>query len=210
MKYMDEPPPASPHASTDVDGDLPLAAILLKDPTRAGMRPGSAAAAAIDNVAVSPDTPFTPGRTYVVPKRFGISAILAMITALAFLFGFLRLLEVPPVAFLFFGTMVLVISIVQMFCGRVPRLASIVAGAVLSPLFIGASLWSFGESGHLAEVICVMWGSVFWGAIGGYLTGTCAAGIFLVMEKIDPYLPGGHSRAARAKTAAAHRLGEQP
>jgi hypothetical protein len=193
---MNERIPLSPPAPSAADPGAPVEAIVLDEPP-VRRPPGAGPASPMRAIprAVAPKSNSPPGKTYVVPKRFGVSGILAMITAMGFLFGFLRFLQVPPVVFLFLGTMVLVISIVQMFCGQVPRLASVVAGAVLSPLFAAAAL-AFSEQPHLGQLICVIWGSVFWGALGGYLTGTCAAGVFLVMEKIDPYLPGGRSRAA--------------
>lgn len=202
MTGMDEPVPSSPPASSAADRGAPLQAIVLAEPPV--RRAPVAAAAPAPPIAVVP-TATWPGlgeKTYVVPKRFGVSAILAMMTGMGLLFGYLRLLEMPPAVFLFLGTMVLVISIVQMFCGHVPRLASIAAGAVLSPLFVVAS-FPYREDRYIGEMLCVTLGSVFWGALGGYLTGTCAAGVFLVMEKIDPYLPGGRSRAASQAHAGA-------
>jgi hypothetical protein len=198
---MDEPVLSSQTAAAGADPAAPLEAIVLEEPPvrvpRAQPAPAGSPAA----------RPIVREKTYVVPKRFGVSAILAMMTAMGFLFGFLRFLEAPPVVFLFLGTMVLVIAIVQMFCGQVPRLASIAAGAALSPLFVTIG-FAYSEERYLGEVICVVLGSIFWGALGGYLTGTCAAGIFLVMDKIDPYLPGGRSRAAsHANPPAGPQLG---
>src|SRR5438105_2998329 len=44
----------------------------------------------------------TPAQ-YMVPKRFGMSAILGIMTALAVLFGSFHLLNAPPPVYLFFG-----------------------------------------------------------------------------------------------------------
>ena len=131
-----------------------------------------------------------PTVRYVVPQRFGMSAILGITTALSMLFGGLRLLNAPSVVYLFFGLLTMVICLVQMFFGEVPRMASTIAGAVLLPLFVvsGATLFDDADAG---AVICSFIVSVPFGALLGYITGTCAAGVFLVMEMLEPYLPGG-------------------
>lgn len=143
---------------------------------------------------------------YKVPKRFGMSAILGITTALALLFGGLRLMDAPPVVYLFFGVQAILICIVQMFHGGTPRIASAIAGAIILPLFVmSASMFVRGDP-PLVLVVCVTAFCVPFGAFLGYLTGTCAAGIFLVMEALEPYLqgsrpipgtPASHSAAAR-------------
>src|SRR5262245_43279879 len=60
--------------------------------------------------------PPTPAQ-YMVPKRFGMSAILGIMTALALLFGAFRLLNSPPPVYLFFGLQTLVICFAQMLNG---------------------------------------------------------------------------------------------
>src|SRR5438876_7933636 len=72
---------------------------------------------------------------YKVPQRFGMSAILGIMTALAILFGGFRLMNAPPVVYLFFGIQSLVICLVQMFNGKMPRAASVIAGAIMAPFF---------------------------------------------------------------------------
>lgn len=129
-------------------------------------------------------------KVYSVPKRFGLSAILAMMTAIAFLFGALRRLDAPPMVYLFLGTLVMVICLVQMFFGAVPRQASVIAGAVLLPLFsFGMAFTTNGADS--AEAVCSIIGGIPIGAFVGYLVGACAAGVFLLMDKLEPYLPGG-------------------
>jgi hypothetical protein len=125
---------------------------------------------------------------FVVPKTFGMSAILGIMTALAILFGCLRWMNAFPVLYFFFGVQALAICLVQMFYGRTPRLASIIAGAIILPVFtvIAAVLNGRGNPG----VACAAVGFVPVGALLGYLTGTCAAGVFLVMDYLEPYLQG--------------------
>jgi hypothetical protein len=125
---------------------------------------------------------------FVVPKTFGMSAILGIMTALAILFACLRWLDAWPVFYFFFSALALVICLAQMLYGKTPRLASIVAGAIMLPLFsLGAVL--FDEDVNPA-IICLLVGFVPFGALMGYLTGTCAAGVFLVMDILEPYLQG--------------------
>ena len=131
-----------------------------------------------------------PALRYVVPKRFGMSAILGITTALSMLFGGLRLLNAPSVVYLFFGMLTMVICLVQMFFGEVPRMASTIAGAVLLPLFIVAGATLF-DNAPASAIACSFIVSVPFGALLGYITGTCAAGVFLVMDMLEPYLPGG-------------------
>src|SRR5262245_31385315 len=79
---------------------------------------------------------------FVVPKTFGMSAILGIMTALAMLFACLRWVDAWPVFYFFFSALALVICLAQMFYGKTPRLASIVAGAITLPLFsLGAVLF---------------------------------------------------------------------
>ncbi|MEX2176075.1 MAG: hypothetical protein WD872_17065 [Pirellulaceae bacterium] len=136
---------------------------------------------------------------YVVPQRFGLAAILGITTALAVLFGCLRGLNAEPGWYLFFGTQTLIICLVQMFHGKTPRQASAVAGAVIAPLFALGTAWANSNSFHTGgAVACMMIACVPLGAFLGYLNGTCAAGIFLIMDKLDPYLQGQRPIAAPA------------
>jgi hypothetical protein len=63
-----------------------------------------------------------------------------------------------------------------------------VAGAILGPLFVlGNAIAAGGNHELLLFVVVLM---VPCGAFLGYLNGTCAAGIFLVMDKVERYLKG--------------------
>jgi hypothetical protein len=137
---------------------------------------------------------------FVVPKRFGMSAILGIMTALALLFGCLRWINAFPVLYFFFGVQALAICLVQMFYGQTPRLASIVAGAIILPVFtVMAAVLS--DSGG-PELVCAVVGFVPIGGLLGYLTGTCAAGVFLVMDYLEPYLQGQAFQGRVAATAS--------
>jgi hypothetical protein len=146
----------------------------------------------------------SPAR-FKVPQRFGMSAILGIMTALALLFGGLRLLDAPPVIYLFFGGQALTICVVQMFNARMPRVASTIAGAAILPAFaLAVALFDPRiDGGDVGAVFCVMVFCVPSGALLGYLTGTCAAGIFLVMDALEPYLQGQRPASAAAPTPSA-------
>ena len=139
---------------------------------------------------------------FVVPKTFGMSAILGIMTALAILFGCLRWMNAFPVLYFFFGVQALAICLVQMFYGQTPRLASIVAGAIILPVFtvVAAVFNDHGNPG----IACAAVGFVPIGGLLGYLTGTCAAGVFLVMDYLEPYLQGQafHDRVSAAASSA--------
>jgi hypothetical protein len=128
---------------------------------------------------------------YVVPQRFGMSAILGITTALAILFGAMHWLSVEPGWYLFLGAQSIIICLVQMFHGKAPRQASAVAGAIIAPLFVLGWGWYEGRA-SAGGILCLMVVSVPFGGFLGYLNGTCAAGIFLVMDKAEKYLRGEH------------------
>jgi hypothetical protein len=136
---------------------------------------------------------FAQDPDYVVPQRFGMSAILGMMTVVAILFGGLHWADAEPGYYVFFAILAIATCIVQMFNGQRPRLASSVVGAVLLPLFaVGAA--AYIPSISSGEFIVVVFFSILVGipagALLGYITGTCAAGIFLVMDALEPYLQG--------------------
>ena len=134
-------------------------------------------------------------KVYSVPKRFGLSALMALMTALACLFGALRLFDTPPVVYLFLGIQVMMICVAQMFYNAEPRRASMIAGAILMPIFFTGAAF-FVPQRDFGLAICSAIPGILFGAFAGYLVGTCVAGIFLLMDKLEPYLPGG--KKARA------------
>lgn len=127
---------------------------------------------------------------FAVPKRFGMSAILGITTALAILFGALKFGNAWPVFYLFFGMQAIAICLVQMFAGGAPRAASTFAGAIILPVFTLLVAMVSRHDEPLAGVLCVMLIFVPVGGLLGYITGTCAAGVFLVMDYLEPYLQG--------------------
>jgi hypothetical protein len=121
-----------------------------------------------------------------VPTRFSISAILGITTALAILFGILRATGAPVVSFWFFSLLSLVICVVQMRFGEVPRQGSIIAGAVLLPLFVLAGMYLENVAVLEAYFIALFFTTLA-GAFLGYVTGTCLGGIFLLMDLFEKF-----------------------
>jgi len=136
----------------------------------------------------------TPAQ-YVVPRRFGMSAILGIMTALAVLFGSFRLYGVDPVLYLFFGFQALVICLAQMLYGKTPRAASAIVGAVLLPMFLLA-VAAYSDSRQSTVAPCAALASIPLGAFLGYVTGTLAAGVFLIMDSAERLLSAS-GRASR-------------
>jgi hypothetical protein len=130
---------------------------------------------------------------YVVPSRFGMSGIIGIMTGLAVLFGAFRIYNAPPMQYLLFGTQAIVICVAQMFYGKRPRAASAVSGAIFLPLFlaIGAAYSGNHRVGEDYIYICMLIGSVPVGAFFGYVTGTMAAGVFLIMDAAEWLMVGG-------------------
>jgi hypothetical protein len=127
---------------------------------------------------------------FAVPKTFGMSAIFGIMTALALLFAALRWLNAFPEVYFFLSGLAIAICVAQMAYGKAPRLASVVAGGLILPLvFIVAAVLS-GDSMRIGLAILIAIPLLPCGALLGYLTGTCAAGIFLVMNYLEIYLQG--------------------
>jgi len=146
----------------------------------------------VDSVTCKPD--------YVVPKRFGMSAILGIMTALAAVFGILRLVGAEPYLYAFFAIESLAICLAQMLNAKAPRLASVAAGAGILPLFTIVAA-SFSDQLSGGGAICMAITFVPVGALLGYLTGTCAAGVFLVMDRVETYFKGQPLLEAASPTA---------
>lgn len=143
-----------------------------------------------------------PPAQYVVPQRFGMSAIIGITTALAVLFGCFHWSGAYPQVYLFFGVQSIVICLVQMFYGKTPRAASVIAGAIVAPSFAMITPWLTEVEIERGEVLCMMIAGVPIGAFLGYLTGTCAAGVFLIMDKLEPYIQGGRHLVQPADSAS--------
>jgi len=123
---------------------------------------------------------------YQVPSRFGLTAIMGLLTVLAFIFGALRAVEAPPVVYLFVGSEIVAICLVQILVGSSPRGGSAVTGAVLLPFWVYMTLRT-PPMPMTFEIVFVIT-LVAFGGLLGYCIGTLAAGFFLMMDLIEPWL----------------------
>jgi hypothetical protein len=146
--------------------------------------------------------PVESPRVYHVPRRFGLLAVMTFLTAFSLLFAVLRVMEHPPGTYLGLGTFGVVIAGLQMSFGKVPRVASISAGALLLPLTIlGVALLN---SGWIA-VLHFLPGFPFMVAFGGlfgYLVGTLVAGLFLVLDYWERRMFPGMTPKGRSPEAS--------
>lgn len=148
-------------------------------------------------------------REYTVPSRFGLTAILGLLTMLAVIFGALRYSNAPPLVYLFIGSEILGICLAQIFLGSGsahqssfagPRLGSALTGAVLLPFwtYLMLDIPPIAPLEHLAIVSCL----VAFGGLIGYIVGALAAGFFLVMDLLEALFttrdsyPMAHEQAA--------------
>lgn len=132
-----------------------------------------------------------PKAQYTVPRRFGLSSVLALTTIFAVLFGILNFWKAPPVVYLFVATEIAAVCIVQILFGSAARSSSAVTGAVLLPFWTAMSL-DPQQLNQFSLVDISFWFvlvTVF-GALLGYCTGGLAAGFFLVTDMLEPYLAG--------------------
>ncbi len=134
---------------------------------------------------------------YAVPRQFGLSAVLAFTTIFAFVFGVLNYMHAEAIVYLFVATEIAAICLVQIVFPSAPRRASALTGAMLLPFW--TAIW---YANHLSRVplfwLLVVGGNLaVFGALLGYLIGGLAAGFFLAMDLIEPYLPGSRGHSAR-------------
>ncbi|QDU30767.1 hypothetical protein ETAA8_59150 [Anatilimnocola aggregata] len=129
----------------------------------------------------------TAAPSFHVPTRFGMSAILGITTALALLFGLLRAVSAHELLYLFFGLLAMIICLVQMRWGGIARQVSVVAGAVLLPLFVVGMAMFVDRRAPMLALFCSLLISVPLGGFLGYLTGACAGGVFLLMDLFEKY-----------------------
>ena len=132
-----------------------------------------------------------PSDQYVVPHRFGLSSLLALLTLFGLLFGWFRYLEVNPVVYWFTASEITVICLAQILFGRAPRGASVLGGAMLLPAWGLVAAYANTQSPSWFLMVLVSFILAPVGGFLGYCVGTLAAGFFLIVDVIDQYLPGG-------------------
>jgi protein-S-isoprenylcysteine O-methyltransferase Ste14 len=123
---------------------------------------------------------------YQVPSRFSLTAIMGLLTVLAVIFGALRAVEAPAVVYLFVGSEIVAICLVQILVGSAPRGGSALTGAILLPFWVYLTLRTPAVPPLLEFVLIVI--LFLFGGLMGYCIGTLAAGFFLMMDLIEPWL----------------------
>jgi protein-S-isoprenylcysteine O-methyltransferase Ste14 len=123
---------------------------------------------------------------YQVPSRFSLTAIMGLLTVLAIIFGLLKAFDAPAVIYLFVGSEIMAICLVQILFGSAPRGGSALTGAILLPFWVYLTLRTPPLSAA-GEFIMIATLFIFGGLLG-YCTGTLAAGFFLMMDLIEPWL----------------------
>jgi hypothetical protein len=137
-----------------------------------------------------------PSDQYVVPHRFGLSSLLALLTFFGLLFGWFRYLEVNPVVYWFTASEITVICLAQILFGRAPRGASVLGGALLLPAWGFVAAYANTQSPSWFLMVLLSFILTPLGGFLGYCVGTLAAGFFLIVDVIDQYLPGGAASTA--------------
>ena len=131
-------------------------------------------------------------RVYSVPRRFNILSIMVLTTLFAVGFAALRFANAPLPVYLYVGVQATLTLGVQMFWPNAPRASSVVSGAILLPLALYGAFFieSHGRraAGPLPIVLCPLPFIVGAGMFIGYATGAFAAGVFLIVDKLEKLL----------------------
>ncbi|MBP89339.1 MAG: hypothetical protein CMJ64_21940 [Planctomycetaceae bacterium] len=138
---------------------------------------------AADSGVFLPSVEAVPQKEYTVPQRFGMAAILGLLTTLAIIFGALNYAQAPPAVYLFVGSEIVGICLAQIFLGSAPRGGSALTGAVLLPFwaYVMLDIPRLDPFEHLAILASLL----TLGALIGYCIGALAAGFFLAIDLIE-------------------------
>jgi len=138
-----------------------------------------------------------PKARYAVPRRFGLSAVLAFTTIFAFVFGALNYMHAEAHVYFFVATEIAAICLVQIVFVAAPRRASVFTGAILLPIWAAISNYNDLNRVPLFALVAATAMLAIFGGLLGYLIGGLAAGFFLTMDLLEPYLPGSKSDSPR-------------
>ena len=96
-------------------------------------------------------------RHYQVPRRFGLRTILIVTALFAVMLSSIELTDVSPKLLIFYSSFMIVVGGAQVVFERTPRLASILAGAVL--------LACIADTSGITEILVsdrgVRWGMIY-------------------------------------------------
>jgi len=131
-----------------------------------------------------------PKAKYTVPRRFGLSSVIALTTIFAMLFGSLNFMRAAPVDYLFLSLGIAAVCLVQIVFVSIARIGSALTGTIMLPVWASIRFSSELHRASTAENViwCVF--AIFLGTLVGYCIGGLAAGFFLILDMIEPYLPG--------------------
>ncbi len=132
-------------------------------------------------------------RPVAVPRRFGVGSLLIVTAAFAMFLGAMQALHVDPIAMGLVAAYVAVVGIGQavLFGGKAPRRASVLVG-ILFLLVVGLANMvhavvtnrPFLGDDIFIEFAGTVFLSIVYGAPFGYIAGTLAAGVFLIIERV--------------------------
>jgi protein-S-isoprenylcysteine O-methyltransferase Ste14 len=130
-----------------------------------------------------PSVECVPQKEYAVPSRFGMTAILGLLTTLAIIFGALNYSNARPPIYLFISAEIVGICLAQIFLSTAARSGSALTGALILPIcaYMMMHIPRFDPLVHLA----ILGSLLALGALLGYCVGALAAGFFLVMDLIE-------------------------
>lgn len=151
-------------------------------------------------------------RQYQVPSRFSLTTIIGLLTFMAVLFGTLKSAEVHPIVYLFVGAEILAICCIQIVFGSAPRVGSAVVGGILLPAcvfafredlrsFVSCTRWSWLANDYPMFLTVGGVTTLAFGILLGYCIGAIAAGLFLVMEMLEPWLLRAPKRTSASTSA---------
>lgn len=137
---------------------------------------------------------YSPGKVYGMKRRFSLATIAAMIVAASLLLALLKAVNAPPLTSALILGFIAVTAISQMllFGGRRPRLASMVSGAIFWPALTLALI--FADAGRRGwqnrdDLVSVVFINAILGTIFGYGAGGTVAGVLLLMDLVESWLP---------------------
>jgi hypothetical protein len=139
-----------------------------------------------------PDTP-PQEKIYSAPRRFDLATVFVVTSAYSLLFGVMSYvtgyLDLPPAVSLYVGAFITLVGVGQavLYGGQNARVASVVAGVVLSVLWnLTAVVWPpRGLIGVLMLFLLPFYAAL--GAGCGYIAGVLVGGVFLVADKLRTY-----------------------
>jgi hypothetical protein len=161
-----------------------------------------------------------PRKQTGVPRRFGVAALLVIVTMYAVLFAAMQTVQTlvhqrDPLLFVMVAIFVTGVGLSQavFFKGHNPRKASVLTGIVLAaPMTLVALLRRpLIDRSAFIEALVVVFCYVLsgFGALAGYLVGGAIAGVFLLLNKVQPPLDDPEDEGPAARKNSQDRLASE-